>query len=73
MVQASPLPQEKAEAPVILHAYTESNESYSTFEEIMEEIAARKVHQGETQNEDMHTINKRWVQFLCIFRNIPHQ
>ena len=59
MAQASPLPQEQAEkeAPTeILHAYTESNDSYSTFEEIMEEIFAEKSKQGD---EDMHIINKR--------------
>ena len=43
----------------ILNAYSKSNDTESTYEEIMEEIAARKAEQSGAQTEDAHTIKKR--------------
>ena len=50
---------EEGKAPPTIHAYSESNATESTFEEIMEEIAARKVEQSGAKAEGGHTINKR--------------
>ncbi len=52
---------EKEEIQVTLNAYSKSNASYSTFEVIMEEIAARKAAEmSGNESESEHTINKRY-------------
>ena len=58
----APSPTEKTEeekASAILHAYSKSNDTESTYEEIMEEIAARKAEQSGANAEAAHTITKR--------------
>ncbi len=70
-VQPAPVSKEDAARPqdktakdeiqVTLNAYSKSNASYSTFEVIMEEIAARKAaERSEHESSSGHTINKRY-------------
>ncbi len=58
-IQASPLPkEEEEESKHQFHAYTDSNETGSTIDEILQEITAAK--EGKNQ-EQAHTINKRYT------------
>ena len=62
VVGATPVPSSdggEEKPPATLHAYSESNDTDSTFEEIMEEIAASKRGESEAEKEQEHTISKR--------------
>ena len=69
-VNPTPLVDEVEEGKKVselLHrAYTESNITYSTLEEILEEIEAKKektTNSDDNVLEPHHNINKRFVQF----------
>lgn len=70
-IPASPVPQETGgeNEESILQAYTKSNLTYSTIDEILQEIAANKRQQEDHTEEhtEEHTINKRYTQ-MCCFR-----
>ena len=61
-IEANPLPKDgeadgSVEVKSELHAYTVSNETYSTIEQILEEVRAKE---RSHDSEPAHTINKRW-------------
>ena len=59
VVVAIPVPASEGgeeKPPAVLHPYSKSSNTDSTFEEIMEEIAASK---SEAEKEPEHTISKR--------------
>ena len=68
-IEANPVPpdadqQEGKSVSEVHHAYTESNITYSTLEEILEEIKAKEEVEGLEENiQPEHDIHKRYEIF----------